>query len=168
MQAAEHVRRPGDVAAGEGAADRRRAERLAHPVEPLDQLDRADDEVVAAAELLEQVDVARDDGAEVEVLADDDRAHARARDEDAMDERLRRLVRLVLVERQHDGGVDAGRGEQLEALLRVREQLRRRLRADDHRRVTVERQHHRPGAVSSAAIARTWSMTAWWPRWTPS
>ena len=57
--------------------------------------------------------------------------------------------------RQHDGGVDAGRGEQLEALLGVGEQLRCRLGAHDRRRVAVEREHDRTGAESASAIART-------------
>ena len=146
VQAPEHVRRPGDVAAGEGAADRRRAERLAHAVEPLDQLDRADREVVGAAELLEQVDVAATVGAEVEVLADDDGAArgARARGRDWT----------------NDSGdscdCSSSNGSTTVASMPVAasssrrcsgigEQLGRRLRPDDHRRVAVEREHHRAG-----------------------
>ena len=45
----------------------------------------------------------------------------------------------MLVERQHDGGVDAGLLEQLEPLLVIGEQLRRRLGPHDRGRVTVER-----------------------------
>ena len=55
------------------------------------------------------------------------------------------FVGLLLVERQHHRGVDAGRGEQLEALLGIGEQLRRRLRPNDHRRVAIEREDHRAG-----------------------
>ena len=117
VQPPEHARRPGDVAAGEGPADRRRAERLGHAIEPLDQLDRTHREVVGSAELLEQVDVAASMGAEVEVLADDDGADLEAAHEHALDERLGRLMGLLLVEGQHDRGVDARGGEQLEALL---------------------------------------------------
>ena len=57
-------------------------------------------------------------------------------------------LRLRLVEVHDDRGVDAGRGEQLEALLGRRQQLRRRLRAHDRRRVAVEREHDRPGALA--------------------
>ena len=56
-------------------------------------------------------------GTEVEVLADDDGADLEAAHEHALDERLGRLVGLLLVEGQHDRGVDARGGEQLEALL---------------------------------------------------
>ena len=63
--------------------------------------------------------------------------------------------------------VDAGRGQQLELLVEVGQQLRRRLRPHDRGRVAVEG-HDRRRAPSSAAMARTWPITCWCPRCTPS
>jgi hypothetical protein len=65
----------------------------------------------------------------------------------------------VLVERQHHRGIDAGLLEQLEPLLVIGEQLGRRLRAHDRRRMrsnvtTADL------ALRSAAIARTCAITA--------
>ena len=54
---------------------------------------------------------------------------------------------------QHHGGVDAGGGEQLEALLVVGQQLRRRLRPHDRRRVAIERQHDRLGLGADGELA---------------
>ena len=82
-----------------------------------DEVDGIDDEVVGDAVVLEQPDVAVAMAAEVEVLADDDDLDRQALDEHALDERLRRLLRLRLVEAQHDRGVEPGGGEQLQALL---------------------------------------------------
>ena len=106
-----------DVAAGERPPDGRAADRLLDAVRPDDQVHRVDDEVVIDAVLLEQPDVAVAVAAEVEVLADDDDLDRQAVDEHALDERLRRLLRLRLVEPQDDGGVQARRGQQLETLL---------------------------------------------------
>ena len=108
--------------------------------------DGVDDEVVVGAVRLEQADVALAVAAEVEVLADDDDLHGEAVDEHPLDERLRRLLGLDLVEVQHHGAVEPGRGQQLQALLRRRQQLRRRLRPDDRGRVAVEREDHGVGA----------------------
>ena len=53
----------------------------------------------------------------------------------------------MLVERQHDGGVDAGLLEQLEPLLVIGEQLRRRLGPHDRRRMAIERDDRRLGVA---------------------
>ena len=140
---AEHLRRPGDVAAGQRPADRRRAHGLVDPVGAHHQVDRANLEVVGATELLEHVDVAGAVVTEVEVAADHDGLGPQRRHEHALDERFGRLARLTGVERQHDGGVDAGGGQQLEALALVGQDRRRRLGAHDGGRVAVEREHDR-------------------------
>ena len=77
--------------------------------------------------------------AEVEVVADDDDLGVEASDEHPLDEGLRRLRGLRLVEGHDDDGVDAGRGEQLELLLGAGEQPWRRLRPNDRRRMAIER-----------------------------
>ncbi len=143
VRPAEHPRGELDVAAGQRPPDGRAADRLVDPVRPGDQVDRVDDEVVGEAVVLEQTDVAVAVAAEVEVLADDDRPHGQPLDEHALDERLRRLLRLRLVEAQDHGGVEPGGGQQLEALVGRRQQLRCRLGTHDRGGVTVERQHDR-------------------------
>jgi hypothetical protein len=72
---------------------------------------------------------------------------AEALHEHPLDERQRRLLRLRFVEGQHDGSVDPGLLEQLEALFVVGEQLRGRLGSDDDRRVPVEGDDRRPAAA---------------------
>jgi hypothetical protein len=68
--------------------------------------------------LLEQLDVALAVAAEVEVLPHHDDLHGERLDEHPVDELVGELLGLGDVERQHDGGVDAGGGEQLQALVR--------------------------------------------------
>ena len=140
---AEHLRRPRHVAAGQRAADRRRAHRLVDPVGAHHQLDRANLEVVGATELLEHVDVAGAVVTEVEVAADHDRLGPQCGHQHAFDERFRWLARLAGVEGQHDGGVDAGCGQQFEALTLVGEDRRRRLGTHDRGGVAVEREDDR-------------------------
>ena len=139
---AEHPGGEVDVAAGERPPDGRAADRLVDAVRPGDEVHGIDDEVMGDAVVLEQADVPVAMAAEVEVLADDDDLDRQAVDEHALDERLGCLLRLRLVEAQHDRGVEPGGGEQLQALLGRRQQLWRRLRPDDRRRMPVEREHH--------------------------
>ena len=100
-----------------------------------------------------QRDVALAIATEVEVLTDDDGRRGQPVDEHPLDELARRLLRLSLVERQHDGGLDAGLGEQLEALLGIGEQLRCRFRSHDRGRVTVEREHRRVRRIVGGDLA---------------
>ena len=81
--------------------------------------------------------------AEVEVLADDHHTGLQAAHEHPVDERLRALRCLVLVERHDHDRVDAGRLQQLELLLGTGQQPRRRLGPHDARRMTIEGHHHR-------------------------
>ena len=142
-QAAEHLVRPGDVAAGERPADRRAADRLVHTVGPLDEGKRLDLEVVLDTQLAQQHDVAVAVTTEVEVVTDDDHLGVEAADEDALDELLGRLVRLMGVERHDDHGIDPGRLEQLHLLRVGRQQSRCRLRPDHGGRMAIERDHGR-------------------------
>jgi hypothetical protein len=80
--------------------------------------------------------------AEVEVVADDDRGHPQPADEHSLDELLRFFLRLLLVEVDDHRGIDAGLGEQFQALFRIGEQARRRFGPYDRGGVAVER-HHR-------------------------
>ena len=89
-------------------------------------------------------------------------------DEHPLDERLGRLLRLRLVEVQHDGGVEPGGGEQLEALLGDGQQLRRRLRAARPSPGGGRTSARPTGRRARRRARRTSAMTAWWPRWTPS
>ena len=134
-----------DLAAGEGATDGGAAHRLLDPVVARHEVDGLDDEVVVVAVRIEQAHVAVAVAAEVEVLPDHDHLDGEPLDEHPLDERLRRLLRLDLVEAQHHGPVETGRGEQLEALLERRQQRRRRLRAHHRGGVPVERQHDGAG-----------------------
>ena len=139
----EHARGHLDVAAGEGAADGRAADRLLDTVDALDQVHRLEHEVVGATELAEQADVPLPVAAEVEVLADDDDLDGEVGDQHPLDERLRRLLRLGLVEVQHHGCVHAAGLEQLEPLLGAGQQLGSGLGPHDLGRMAIERQHHR-------------------------
>ena len=89
----------------------------------------------------------------MEVLTDDDTLGAQALHEHPLDERQRRFLRLRLVERQHDGGVDAGHLEQLHPLVVIGQQLRSRLGAHDRGGVPVERDDRRAGASCGGQLA---------------
>ena len=134
----EHGVGPGDVTSGEGATDRCAADRFVDAVGAGDQRERCDFEVVFGAELAQQVDVAVAVTAEVEVVADDDHLRVEAVHEHSFDERLRRLCRLALVERDDHDRVDSRGGEQFHLLVGARQQSRGRLRADDGCRMPIE------------------------------
>ena len=87
VRAAEHPGRQLDLAAGEGPADGRAADRLLDPVGPRDEAHGIDDEVVIDAVRLEQAHVALAVAAEVEVLSDDDDLDGEAGDQHPLDER---------------------------------------------------------------------------------
>ena len=121
------------------------------------------------AHLAEQRDVAAAPVPEVEVLADHDDLGV-----EAVDEHLARRspppapslgassnVRTTRV-------VDAGRLEQLELLVEVGEQQRRRLRPHDRGRVPVEGDDRGRGRRARRPAACTSAITARWPRCTPS
>jgi hypothetical protein len=142
VRTAEHAGRELHIAARERAADRGAADRLLDAVEPLDELDRLDDEVVRPPVLLEQPHVPLPVTSEVEVLSDHDDLDREVPDQHPFDERLRRLLGLRLVEVEDHGGVDAGCSEQFEPLLGTGQQLGGRLRAHDLGRMAIEREHH--------------------------
>ena len=83
-------------------------------------------------------------------------------------ERLRFFVGLRSRRSGPHGGVDAGCLEQLELLVEVGQQLRRRLGADDRRPGGGRRSRTTECAPSRSAPRRTWAMIAWCPRCTPS
>ena len=107
------------------------------------ELQRLHLEVPLGPELAQHGDVAFAAAAEVEVLADDDDRRVEAVDQHATNEMRRLLARLRLVEVDDDGRVEARRREQLELLVEIGQQLRRRLGPNDRRRMTIERHHGR-------------------------
>ena len=128
----------------------------------------SDLEAGLGAELAQQGDVAPAMVAEVEVLADHHGAGAQAPDEHLGHELLGRLGGAALVE-VHDGGdVEPGGGQQLQLLLEVGELRRGRLGPHDRRPGGLSNVTTADRASRSAARRRTSSMTARWPRWTPS
>jgi hypothetical protein len=126
---------------------------------PWDEHERRHLEPVGGADLTEQRDVALPVAAEVEVAPTTMSSVPSTLHEDALDERQSRLLRLRLVERQHDRGVDAHGSEHLESLVVIGQQLRRRLGTHDAGRVTVEGDHRRSGTRRRQRAA-TWLMTA--------
>ena len=123
----QHRVRPGDVATGESAPDRRAADGFVHTVGPGDQADRLDLEVGVDADLAEQIHVAVAVATEVEVLSDHDQLRVQTPNEDTIHERLGCLRSLVLVERHDHDRVDTGRLQQLHLLFGRGQQPRRGL-----------------------------------------
>ena len=95
---------------------------------------------------LEQGHVPFPAAAEMEIVADDDFPRVQAANEDLSDEVLRGLGRAFGVEAHHERQVGPGRTQELELLVEVCQQQRRRTRADDARGVAVKGHDHGLGA----------------------
>ena len=96
-------------------------------------------EIGVGPELAEQVDVALAVAAEVEVVTHHDHLCSETVDEHPFHEGLGTLGGDVRRERNHHRSVDTGGLQQVHLLLRRGEQARRRLRAHDGGRMSVER-----------------------------
>ncbi len=104
-------------------------------------------------ELAEQRDVALPVATEVEVLADHHGPGGQGVDEDLLHELAGRLLRAGLVEPEHDRGVQAGLGQELELGGQVGQQAGRRLGPHDAGRVPVEGDDDAPGSGVSGQTA---------------
>ena len=111
-----------DLAAGERPPDGGAADRLVDAVVALDQLERHDLEVEAAPSSRSRSTLPSRLRPKWKSSPTTTAVVARPVDEHPLDELARRLLRLSLVERQHDGGVDAGLRQQLELLLGIGQQ----------------------------------------------
>ena len=131
---------------GQGTANRSGADRLVDPIGARDKFARMHREVVQRAEFTEQCNVSRTLPPEVEVLAHHDGLCGQAIDQNALDEVGGTLKRLLFVETYKHRRVDTGGGEELEFLVEVGEQFRRRLGPYDARRMTIEGHHNRAAA----------------------
>ncbi len=119
---AEHFVGTGDIAASECTTDCGTADRLVYPVDPRQQLERLDLEVMLGAELTQQIDIAVSVSTEVEVFADDDHLGGKALDQHPLHERLGRLPCLLCIKRHDHDGVHAGCFEQFHLLFRSGEE----------------------------------------------
>ncbi|MFM2046867.1 MAG: hypothetical protein RL383_944 [Actinomycetota bacterium] len=145
VRAAEHAGGRVDLAPGECAADRGAAHGLVHAVGARHETDRVGGEPVALPHLAQQCDVALTHVAEMEIRPHDHGLCGESVHENALHELRCSLVRLVLVERDHDDGVNTRPREEVELVLERGEKFRRLFRTHHRHRVTVECDHDTAG-----------------------
>ena len=106
--------------------------------------------------------------AEMEIEADGRAADAEAADQDALDEVLGRGAGERGVEGHDDGAVEPGGGEQAQLVALARELEQRLLRPEEAARMRLEGQRRRLAAERRGRARSAASITARWPRCTPS
>ena len=138
---AEQLRRPLDVAQGQGGADGGRRD-LVGVVGDLavrtEQVDPFDGKAGFTAHGAQELDVSPTSVTEVEVLPDHDHLGPEAVDQDLADEVLRRLLGTLLVEADDEEQVETGGLQQFQLLLGVGQQQGGALGADQAGGVLVE------------------------------